>query len=162
MNPLIIPPDSLRMVLAQAKEDMKRNPRLHLCQRIQNINIWNYYSIMKVTPIIMEKLSFGHFNHTTGRSVSGDEFIQGSQYANLTPGDYMCNLNISWRVNIWRLQKISNMPALPNAWDIRICEATERYLCPHEPSTLSGWQNRMVRICTLQTRHREDRGLIAL
>ena len=26
VNPLIIPPDSLRLVLAQAKEDMKRNP----------------------------------------------------------------------------------------------------------------------------------------
>ena len=26
VNPLIIPPDSLQMVLAQAKEDMKRNP----------------------------------------------------------------------------------------------------------------------------------------
>ena len=34
VNPLIIPPDSL-------PED-------------PNINIWNYYSIMKVTPIIME------------------------------------------------------------------------------------------------------------
>ena len=26
VNPLIIPPDSLRLILAQAKEDMKRNP----------------------------------------------------------------------------------------------------------------------------------------
>ena len=63
---------------------MKRNPRLTLPED-PNINIWNYYSIMKVTPIIMEKFSFGHFDYTTGRSVSGDEFIQGSQYANLTP-----------------------------------------------------------------------------
>ena len=53
VNPLIIPPDSLRMVLAQAKEDMKRNPQLTLPED-PNINIWNYYSIMKVTPIIME------------------------------------------------------------------------------------------------------------
>ena len=53
VNPLIIPPDSLQMVLAQAKEDMKRNPRLTLPED-PNINIWNYYSIMKVTPIIME------------------------------------------------------------------------------------------------------------
>ena len=46
VNPLIIPPDSLRMVLAQAKEDMKRNPRLTLPED-PNINIWNYYSIME-------------------------------------------------------------------------------------------------------------------
>ena len=50
---LLIIPDSLWLVLAQAKEDMKRNPQLTLPED-PNINIWNYYSIMKVTPIIME------------------------------------------------------------------------------------------------------------
>ena len=49
VNPLIIPPDSLRKVLAQVKEDMKRNPRLQLPED-PNINMWNYYLIMKVPP----------------------------------------------------------------------------------------------------------------
>ena len=40
VNPLIIPPDSLWMVLAQAKEDMKRNPRLTLPED-PNKNICN-------------------------------------------------------------------------------------------------------------------------
>ena len=53
VNPLIIPPDSLRKVLAHVKEDMKRNPRLQLPED-PNINTWNYYSIMKVTPIVMD------------------------------------------------------------------------------------------------------------
>ena len=53
VNPLIIPPDSLRKVLVQVKEDMKRNPRLQLPED-PNINIWNDYSIMKVTPIVMD------------------------------------------------------------------------------------------------------------
>ena len=53
VNPLIIPPDSLRKVLAQVKEDMKRNPRLQLPED-PNISVWNYYSIMKVTPIVMD------------------------------------------------------------------------------------------------------------
>ena len=72
------------MVLAQAKEDMKRNPRLTLPED-PNINIWNYYSIMKVNSHYYGKLSSGHFDYTTGRSVSGDEFIQGAQYASPTP-----------------------------------------------------------------------------
>ena len=50
---MIIPPDSLRKVLAHVKEDMKRNPRLQLPED-PNINIWNYYSIMKVTSIVMD------------------------------------------------------------------------------------------------------------
>ena len=49
VNPLIIPPDALRGVL----EDMKRNPRLQLPED-PNINIWNYYPIMKITPIVMD------------------------------------------------------------------------------------------------------------
>ena len=32
---------------------LKRNPRLQLPED-PNINIWNYYSIMKVTPIVMD------------------------------------------------------------------------------------------------------------
>ena len=50
---MIIPPDSLRKVLGHVKEDMKRNPRLQLPED-PNINIWNYYSIMKITPIVMD------------------------------------------------------------------------------------------------------------
>ena len=49
VNPLIIPPDALRGVLAQIKDDMKRNPRLQLPED-PNTNIWNYYPIMKITP----------------------------------------------------------------------------------------------------------------
>ena len=53
VNPLIIPPDALRGVLAQIKDDMKWNPRLQLLED-PNINIWNYYPIMKITPIVMD------------------------------------------------------------------------------------------------------------
>ena len=52
VNPLLIPPDALRGVLARIKEDMKRNPRLQLPED-PNVNIWNYYPIMKITPIVM-------------------------------------------------------------------------------------------------------------
>ena len=53
VNPLIIPPDTLRKVLAKVKEDMNRNPRLKLPED-PNLNIWNYYTIMKITSIVMD------------------------------------------------------------------------------------------------------------
>ena len=53
VNPLLIPPDALRGVLAHIKDDMKRNPRLQLPED-PNVNIWNYYPIMKITPIVMD------------------------------------------------------------------------------------------------------------
>ena len=53
VNPLLIQPYALRGVLAHIKDDMKRNPRLQLPED-PNVNIWNYYSIMKITPIVMD------------------------------------------------------------------------------------------------------------
>ena len=53
VNPLLIQPDALRGVLAHIKDDMKRNPRLQLPED-PNVNIWNYYPIMKITPIVMD------------------------------------------------------------------------------------------------------------
>ena len=53
LNPLIIPPDTLQKVLAKVKKDMNRNPRLKL-PKDPNLNIWNYYTIMKITPIVMD------------------------------------------------------------------------------------------------------------
>ena len=53
VNPLLIPPDALRGVLAHIKDYMKRNPRLQLPED-PNVNIWNYYPIMKITPIVMD------------------------------------------------------------------------------------------------------------
>ena len=53
VNPLLIPPDALREVLAHIKDDMKRNPQLQLPED-PNVNIWNYYSIMKITPVVMD------------------------------------------------------------------------------------------------------------
>ena len=54
VNPLLIPPDALREVLAHIKDDMKRNPRLQLLED-PNVNIWNYYPIMKITPVVMDE-----------------------------------------------------------------------------------------------------------
>ena len=41
VNPSIIPPDALRRVLVQIKDDIKSNPRLQLPED-PNVNIWNY------------------------------------------------------------------------------------------------------------------------
>ena len=53
VSPLLIPPDELRGVLTNIKDDMRRNPRLQLPED-PNINIWNYYPIMKFTLVVMD------------------------------------------------------------------------------------------------------------
>ena len=53
MNLLVLPPESLRQVLKSIKEEMKQNPRLTLPYDPDQ-DIWSYYSIMRVSPIIMD------------------------------------------------------------------------------------------------------------
>ena len=53
VSPLLIPPDELRGVLTNIKDDMRRNPRLQLPED-PKVNIWNYYPIMKITLVVMD------------------------------------------------------------------------------------------------------------
>ena len=53
LNPLIIPPDILHQVLDQVKDGIRSNARLALSEDPSQ-NIWTYYNIIKVTPIVMD------------------------------------------------------------------------------------------------------------
>ena len=53
LNPLIVPPDILCYVLEQVKDGIQSNARLMLSEDPTQ-NIWTYYNIIKVTPIVME------------------------------------------------------------------------------------------------------------
>ena len=53
LNPLIIPPDILRYVLEQVEDDIRSNAQLMLSEDPTQ-NIWTYYNIIKVTPIVMD------------------------------------------------------------------------------------------------------------
>ena len=53
LNPVIIPPDILHYVLEQVKNGIRSNARLMLSEDPTQ-NIWTYYNIIKVTPIVMD------------------------------------------------------------------------------------------------------------
>ena len=53
LNPLIIPPDILHQVLDQVKDGIRLNAQLALSEDPSQ-NIWTYYNIIKVTPIVMD------------------------------------------------------------------------------------------------------------
>ena len=73
VNPLIIPPDSLRKVLARVKED-------------PNINIWNYYTIMKITPVVTDDflLIILTIPLTDLTDLSGNGSVQSLQFTSFT------------------------------------------------------------------------------
>ena len=128
VNPLIIPHDYLQLVLAQAKEDMKRNPQLTLPED-PNINIWNYYSIMKVTPIIMENFLLVILTIP----LADQSLVMNSYRINNLPALHP-KLHVQFQYQLegeyLAITKDKQYAALPTARDIWICETTERYLCP--------------------------------
>ena len=126
VNPLIIPPDTLRKVLAKVKKDMNGNPRLKLPED-PNLNIWNYYTIMKITPIVMDDFLLILLTiPLTDQSLEMD-FYKVYNLPTLHP-----KLKIEFTYQLegeyLAISKSRLYAAIPTAREIRICEATEGYL----------------------------------
>ncbi|MDA8043316.1 MAG: hypothetical protein MPJ22_12930, partial [Pirellulales bacterium] len=127
VNPLIIPPDALRRVLAQIKDDMKSNPRLQLPED-PNVNIWNYYPIMRITPIVMDDFLL---------IILTIPLIDQSLEMNLYKVYNLPALHPELKVEFTyelegeylAITKNKLYAALPTAREIRICTGTGGYLC---------------------------------
>ena len=52
----VIPPVALRRLLLKIEDRMHANPRLRLPYDLRAGEIWKYYSVIKVTPIVMDKM----------------------------------------------------------------------------------------------------------
>ena len=106
---------------------MKRNPRLQLPED-SNINIWNYYSIMKVTPIVMDDFLLMILTiPLTDQSLEMDLY----KIYNLPALHPKLKVEFTYQLEGEYLAITKNKlyAALPTADEIRICKGTEGYLC---------------------------------
>ena len=126
VNPLLIPPDALRGVLAHIKDDMKRNPRLQLPED-PNVNIWNYYPIMKITPIVMDDFLLIILTiPLTNQSLEMNLYKVYNLPA-LHP-ELKVELTYELEGEYLAITKNKLYAALPTAREIRICKGTGGYL----------------------------------
>ena len=127
VNPLLIPPDALREVLAHIKDDMKRNPRLQLPED-PNVNIWNYYSIMKITPVVMDD-----FLLIILTIPLTDQSLEMNLYRVYNLPALHPELKVEFTYELegeyLAITKNKLYAALPTAREIRICKGTGGYLC---------------------------------
>ena len=127
VNSVMLPPDALRRVLERIKEDMKRNPRLQLPEDPDK-NIWTYYSIMRITPIVME-----NFLLVVLTVPIIDTSLQMNVYwvhnlPTLHP-DLKIQFMYQLEGKFLAVSKDGIYAALPKDRDIQICQATNGYLC---------------------------------
>ena len=126
VNPLIIPPDTLRKVLAKVKKDMNRNPRLKLPED-PNLTIWNYYIIMKITPVVMDDFLLILLTiPLTDQSLEMDHY----KIYNLPTLHPKLKIEFTYQMEgeYLAISKSRLYAAILTAREIRICEA-EGYLC---------------------------------
>ena len=55
-SPAIIPPIALRALLRRVRAKLKLNPRLRLPYDPDTKGIWKYYKVIKITPVVIDKL----------------------------------------------------------------------------------------------------------
>ena len=124
---MIIPPDALRRVLALIKDDMKRNPRLQLPED-PNVNIWNYYPIMKITPVVMDD-----FLLIILTIPLTDQSLEMNLYKVYNLPALHPELKVEFTYELegeyLAITKNKLYAALPTAREIRICKGTGGYLC---------------------------------
>ena len=127
VNPLIIPLDTLQKALAKVKEDMNRNPRLKL-PKDSHLNIWNYYTIMKITLIVMDDFLLILLTiPLTDQSLEMDL----CKIYNLPTLHPKLKIEFTYQVEgeYLVISKSRLYAAIPTAREIRICKTTEGYLC---------------------------------
>ena len=127
VNPLILPPESLRNVLTIAKETMATNPRLVLPHDPNN-EIWEYYQIMKVTPLVYENwLTIVLEIPLIDQSLQMDIY-KAHNLPTIHPDlgvEFMYELEGQYLA----ISKHKLYVAIPNKMEIDICLATEGGLC---------------------------------
>ena len=127
VNPLLIPPDALREVLAHIKDDMKRNPRLQLPED-PTVNIWNYYPIMKIMPVVMDD-----FLLIILTIPLTDQSLEMNLYKVYNLPALHPELKVEFTYELegeyLAITKNKLYAALPTAREIRICKGTGGYLC---------------------------------
>ena len=109
------------------KEDMNRNPRLKLPEE-PNLNIWNYYMIMKITPIVMDDFLLILLTiPLTDQSLEMDLY----KIYNLPTLHSKLKIEFTYQIEgeYLAISKSRLYAAIPTAREIRICETTEGYLC---------------------------------
>ena len=127
VNPLVLPPESLRKVLKSIQEEMRQNPRLALPYDPDQ-DIWSYYSIMRVSPIIMDD-----FLLLILTVPLVDQSLQMDLYKvhNLPALHPKLNIQFTYQLEgeYLAIGKHGLYAALPSENDIRICMTTNGGLC---------------------------------
>ena len=127
LNPMMIPPDVLKIILHKIEEDIKSHAKFKLCENPKT-NIWSYYGMVKLTPNVLEDyLMLILTVPLVDQSLHMDLY----KVHNLPMLHPTLNVHAQYEIEGSYLATVMDgmFIALPSALDVRLCLMRNGHLC---------------------------------
>ena len=124
----VIPPVALRKLLLKIEDRMRANPRLRLPYDPRAGEIWKYYSVIKVTPIVMDKMLVVLMTIPVLDKTLELNIYQVHNLPAIPPGQEVESL-YQLENRYFAIGRHGLYVTLPSKQSIRICLQTELAIC---------------------------------
>ena len=124
----VIPPVALRKLLVKIENRMRSNPRLKLPYDPRAGGIWKYYSVIKITPIVMDKMLVILMTIPVLDKSLELNIYQVHNLPAIPPGQEVAAL-YQLESRYFAIGKHGMYVTLPTEQSVRICLQTELAIC---------------------------------
>ena len=124
----VIPPVALRRLLLKIENRMRTNPRLRLPYDPRAGGIWKYYSVIKITPIVMDKMLVILMTIPALDKTLELNIYQVHNLPAIPPGQEVAAL-YQLESKYFAIGKHGMYVTLPTEQSVRICLQTELAIC---------------------------------
>ena len=124
----VIPPVALRRLLVKIENRMRSNPRLRLPYDPRAGEIWKYYSVIKITPIVMDKMLVILMTIPVLDKSVELNIYQVHNLPAIPPGQEVAAL-YQLESRYFAIGKHGMYVTLPTEQTVRICLQTELAIC---------------------------------
>ena len=124
----VIPPVALRKLLVKIENHMRSNPRLKLPYDPRAGGIWKYYSVIKITPIVMDKMLVILMTIPVLDKSLELNIYQVHNLPAIPPGQEVAAL-YQLESRYFAIGKHGMYVTLPTEQSVRVCLQTELAIC---------------------------------
>ena len=127
-SPAVIPPIALRDLLRKVRAKMKPNPRLRLPYDPDTEDIWKYYKVIKITPVVIDKLLVILLTIPIIDSTLELNVYHAHNLPAIPPGQKIATKYL-FEVDYFANGKHGVYAALPNERSIQVCLESDLAIC---------------------------------
>ena len=127
-SPAVIPPIALWELLRKVRAKMKPNPRLRLPYDPDTEDIWKYYKVIKITPVVIDKLLVILLTIPIIDSTLELNIYRAHNLPAIPPGHKIATKYLL-EGDYFAIGKHGVYAALPSEWSIQVCLESDLAIC---------------------------------